>query len=84
MSTNKTRGGGSAQWTTAEQLAYLKSQVPAYQAAQTRRGKKFSDFWATVFEYWFQHWPPDKLTDEDKENDITEENKADSLKTVSY
>jgi hypothetical protein len=83
MVEKKQQGGGNAQWTTDEQLAYLKSQSGAYQAAQARPGRKFSDFWVTVFEYWFQHWPLDELTETEKEEGLTKEDQARTVKAVS-
>jgi len=84
MSTKKPRGGGSTKWTTDEQLAYLISQKSAYQAAQMGGGSKFSNFWASVYEYWFQHWPPSDLTDDEKAKGVTEEIKAAGIKAVSF
>jgi hypothetical protein len=83
MSEKKPRGGGSVKWTTPEQLDYLESLKPAYLAAQNKGGKKFSDFWSTVYEYFFQNWPPDAPTEEEKCKGVTEQDKAKALKSVS-
>jgi hypothetical protein len=83
MASSTSHRGGCEQWTNKEQLLYLRSQLPGYFAAQTNGGKKFSDFWAKVFEYFFSHWPPSEPTKEEKELDesITS---AKALKTVRY
>lgn len=80
MSASKSDGPN---WTTKEQFTYLHSKKPMYEAAQNN-GKKFSDFWATVFEYFFTHWPPPTLTAEEKAEGLTDRFHADALKLVRY
>jgi hypothetical protein len=80
--TTKNAEKKGTQWTTPEQLAFLQSRLPDYQAAQTQGGRKFSGFWATVFEYWFIHWPPGVLTEQEKADGMTEQEKATAAKKV--
>jgi hypothetical protein len=68
-------------WTTKEQFVYLQSKRPLYEAAQNS-GRKFSDFWVAVFEYFFAHWPPPTLTEEEKAAGLNDGFHADALKTV--
>jgi hypothetical protein len=83
MSSSKSRGGGSSRWTTDEQLKYLQSQKEDYHTAQVSGGKKFSDFWMRIFEYYFAHWPLGDLTEEEKSTGLTKSKKSDAIKSVS-
>jgi hypothetical protein len=42
-------------WATSEQLEWLLGRLPGYLEAQ--KVKKYTDFWATLFEDWFKEWP---------------------------
>lgn len=83
MAHKNPRGGGSIKWTTPEQLAYLESQKPLYHSAQLNGGKKFSDFWVSVFENFFVKWPLHELTEEEKGEGMTIEGQAKALRAVS-
>ena len=49
------KGGGAAPWATPEQLKYLTSLRTMYTKSQA--GGTRAEFWATVLEYWDDHWP---------------------------
>jgi hypothetical protein len=55
MSTSEKSKGGQKPWTTDEQKTWLTAQLPAYVAS--RGTESPSDFWAGVFETWFDKWP---------------------------
>jgi hypothetical protein len=82
-SSKKSRGGGSAKWTTPEQLIYLEDKKSDYHAAQLSGGKRFSNFWVSVFEGYFAEWPLPELTEEEKAAGMTNTVSANALKAVS-
>jgi hypothetical protein len=79
----KKQHGGAAEWTTDEQKLWLTSQKPAHTAAHTRGSKKFSKFWADVFEGWIAQWPNDPPTVEEAETGVDAAHKMKKVKKVS-
>lgn len=55
MSTSDKNKGGQKAWTTNEQKDWLTNRLPSYVAS--RASDSPSDFWAGVFEGWFENWP---------------------------
>jgi hypothetical protein len=86
MANSKSQNADSVggNWTTKDQFAYLQSKKALYEVTQTNGGHKFSDFWVMVFEYYFAHWPPPEVTEEEKTAGLTDRSHADALKTVHY
>jgi hypothetical protein len=82
MSPKKQRGG-AAEWTTDEQKLWLMSQKSAHTAARTHGGKKFSLFWANVFEGWIGQWPNEPPTVEETEKGVDAAHKMKNMKKVS-
>jgi hypothetical protein len=82
MSLKKPRGG-AAEWTTPEQKLWLENQKPAHTVARTQGDKKFSEFWAEIFEAWFVLWPLEPPTEAEIGAGIDAAAKLKTLKTVS-
>jgi hypothetical protein len=55
MSKDEKKKGGQKSWATNEQREWLTATLPAYIAS--RASESPSDFWAGVFEEWFEKWP---------------------------
>lgn len=51
---------GRRRWTSAPQLLYLQSKVPAFRQAQLDR--TLHDFLPHAYGEWFAHWPETQLT----------------------
>ena len=64
-------------------LLTFRAKKPNYHAAQLSSGKKFLDFWVSIFEHFFRLWPLPELTEEEKLAGETDIRKAKVLKLVS-
>lgn len=77
-STNKR---GPRGWATNAQEVYLKSLVPTYVAAQS--SKALTDFWALLWDGWFEQWELSPVTEEDEKKGITPASQLKNVKAVS-
>jgi len=59
---------GHREWTTDDQKEFLTAKIPAYLGAQSKKSSQpRSDFWAPVWEAYFDKWPLQLLSNEEKE-----------------
>jgi transposase len=76
----KRNKGGRPQWATEEQTEWLTTQIPAFTAS---RSNHVADFWAAVEGEWFERWPIDALTADERKEKLTLERKVKDKKKVS-
>lgn len=51
-------------WAEGEQLDFLERRLPEYRQLQPT--KKYTHFWARLFEDWFKKWPEELMVFPDK------------------
>ena len=49
--------GEGRSWTTSEQAAWLREQIPAHLRAKAGGHRGFYLFWEGLYEGWFSRWP---------------------------
>jgi hypothetical protein len=67
-------------WATAEQDAFLRSQLPEFLAA--RKNKTFHRYWPKLDQLWFERWPERDTALPDLPVSITTENMDDEAKKI--
>jgi len=78
MSKVEKNKGGQKSWATNEQKEWLTSKLPSFMASRSSTSP--SDFWAGIFEGWFEKWP---IGAEDGEVETSSEERLKRKKAVS-
>jgi hypothetical protein len=75
---------GRRTWTTDDQKEFLTAKIPAYLSAQLKKSSQpRSDFWAPLWEAYFDKWLLQLLSDEEKEKGQLDPDRLRKEKQVS-